>query len=249
MMSGLKLFLIASSLISPRKCAEFADAVTAGLAVQGQTGIITVDTSILTADEENFLITYGYISPPAETLMLPTSTVESLGITWGPWNQTVSEDAVVLETLDNGLVRIVSGDYFAELTPTPVANLNGTHNYQSTAASSFIGHGNAGDIEQLVAAMRVNFDTGLISEGKLQILVGDQNWSVDFDGLVQSGAVSLNPLSGQLFIDTELLSNSIDANLGGAFTGPNGEAFVGGFDLIDELNPVNEVNGLFTIER
>ena len=23
----------------------------------------------------------------------------------------------------------------------------------------------------------------------------------------------------------------------------------GGFDLVDELNPVNEVNGLFTIER
>jgi hypothetical protein len=181
--------------------------------------------------------------------MLPTTTVESLGITWGPWNQTVSEHAVVLETLDNGLVRIVSGDYFAELTPTPVASLTGSHNYQSTAASSFIGHGNTGDIEQLVAAMRVNFDTGLISEGTLQILVGDQNWSVDFDGLVQGGAVSLNPLSGQLFIDTELLSNSIDANLGGAFTGPNGEAFVGGFDLIDELNPVNEVNGLFTIER
>jgi len=230
---------------------ELAQAVEVGLADPEQTGSITVDTSpsMLTTDQENFLVAYNYIDPPAEGLMLPTKTVEYLGITWGPWNQTVSEDAVVLETLDNGLVRIVSGDYFAELTPTPVANLSGTHNYQSTAASSFIGHGNAGDIEQLVAAMRVNFDTGLISEGRLQILVGDQNWAVDFDGLVQSGAVSLNPLSGQLFIDTELLSNSIDANLGGAFTGPNGEAFVGGFDLVDELNPVNEVNGLFTIER
>jgi len=45
------------------------------------------------------------------------------------------------------------------------------------------------------------------------------------------------------------LSNSIDANLGGVFTGNGAEAFVGGFDLIDQLNEFNTVEGLYTIER
>jgi hypothetical protein len=46
-----------------------------------------------------------------------------------------------------------------------------------------------------------------------------------------------------------VLSNSIDADLGGVFTGNNAEAFVGGFDLVDQVNSLNQVNGIYTIER
>ena len=46
-----------------------------------------------------------------------------------------------------------------------------------------------------------------------------------------------------------IISNSIDANLGGIFTGIQAEAFVGGFDLNDELNVFNQVDGIYTIER
>jgi hypothetical protein len=38
-------------------------------------------------------------------------------------------------------------------------------------------------------------------------------------------------------------------NLDGVFTGADGEAFVGGFDLLDEVNGFNQVNGLYIIER
>ena len=46
-----------------------------------------------------------------------------------------------------------------------------------------------------------------------------------------------------------LISSSIEANLGGVFTGTVGEAFIGGFDIIDEMNLLNQVNGLYTIAR
>jgi hypothetical protein len=39
------------------------------------------------------------------------------------------------------------------------------------------------------------------------------------------------------------------ADLGGVFTGAEGEAFIGGFDLVDQVNLVNEVNGLHAIKR
>ena len=46
-----------------------------------------------------------------------------------------------------------------------------------------------------------------------------------------------------------LISNDIGASLDGVFTGNNAEAFVGGFDLVDEVNALNHVNGLYTIEK
>ena len=48
---------------------------------------------------------------------------------------------------------------------------------------------------------------------------------------------------------TGVISNQIDASLGGAFTGGNAEAFVGGFELLDAMNSLNNVEGIFTIER
>lgn len=61
--------------------------------------------------------------------------------------------------------------------------------------------------------------------------------------------VELNPLNGPLFDPNGLISNQIDATLGGVFTGNNAEAFVGGFDLLYSHNPGNVSEGLDTIER
>ena len=61
--------------------------------------------------------------------------------------------------------------------------------------------------------------------------------------------VELNPLNGPLFDSNGLISNQIDAKLGGVFTGNNVEAFVGGFDLLDSHNTANVIDGLDTIER
>ena len=72
---------------------------------------------------------------------------------------------------------------------------------------------------------------------------------IDFAGSVNNGMVDLNALGGTLSDPGGIISSSIDANLGGVFTGINAEAFVGGFDLIDELNQFNHVDGIYTIER
>ena len=61
--------------------------------------------------------------------------------------------------------------------------------------------------------------------------------------------LDISSIGGTLSDPGGLLSNSIDANLGGVFTGNGAEAFVGGFDLIDQLNEFNTVEGLYTIER
>ena len=130
-----------------------------------------------------------------------------------------------------------------------MAKLTGSHSYATTIISSFIGSGSAGDISDVIAGMQVDFDPGAISQGSLDILVDDQSWAIEFYGSIRHGIVDLNAVNGQLFDNSGLISNSIDANLGGVFTGDTGSAFVGGFDLIDEINSFNTVNGLYTIER
>ncbi len=97
--------------------------------------------------------------------------------------------------------------------------------------------------------MNVDFATGSIADGSLHLAVADQVWAVLFGGFTQNGSVVLNAGSGTLTDGSGLVSNAIKANLSGAFTGPNGEAFVGGFDLLDQLNPFNSVQGLYTIDR
>jgi len=89
----------------------------------------------------------------------------------------------------------------------------------------------------------------VITDGNLDVMAGDQVWSIGFEGLINQGLVELDATSGSLFDAGGMISNQVDANLGGVFTGNNAEAFVGGFDLLDELNEFNHVNGLFTIER
>jgi len=183
------------------------------------------------------------------SLTRPAQTIQSRGVSWGQWDQPLDNNWLAVEQIDGELVRISTNQFFAEVTPTPIANLVGNHGYRTGLASSFFGTGSGGAISDLAASMQVNFDTGAISEGSLQVLSGDQSWAVSFDGLVSQGMVELNPLNGQLFDSNGLISNQIDAKLGGVFTGNNAEAFVGGFDLLDAHNPANVIEGLYTIER
>ena len=72
---------------------------------------------------------------------------------------------------------------------------------------------------------------------------------MDFGGSVNAGLVDLNATGGLLIDSSGMLSDVINAELGGVFTGNSAEVFVGGFDLTDALNSINTVDGIYTIER
>ena len=80
-------------------------------------------------------------------------------------------------------------------------------------------------------------------------VVGSQTWEIDFAGSINNGLVDLNSLGGTLSNLGGLISSSIEANLGGVFTGIGADAFVGGFDLIDDMNQLNQVDGIYIIKR
>lgn len=182
-------------------------------------------------------------------LATPESSLETHDTDWGTWNNPVEENWMTVNAVADG-VELQAGDHFAIIDPTPNANLTGTGSYSTGLASSFIGSGSAGDVTQVVAGMNVDFNTGIISGGSLQVAVdGSQAWEIDFAGSVNNGFVDLNAIGGTLSDPGCIISSSIEADLGGVFTGAGAEAFVGGFDLIDEMNQFNEVDGIYTIER
>jgi hypothetical protein len=188
--------------------------------------------------------------PAGAPLQTADTSVDQYDIGWGAWENPVEQNWVTVETQQDGTAALSTDDYLATVNPTPVANLQGSASYASGPASSFIGSGSAGVVTDLVAAMDVDFNSGAISNGNLQVQVaGSEVWSLGFDGAIANGNVQLDAIGGQLRQQGSVVSDAIDANLGGVFTGPQGEAFVGGFDMVDQLNLVNEVNGLYTIER
>ena len=161
----------------------------------------------------------GNFGTNSSRIQKPALTIDAASISWGKWNNRVDENFVVVTQQDDGLVRVATSEYFAQVNPTPVAKLTGSHSYATTIISSFIGSGSAGDISDVIAGMQVDFDPGAISQGSLDILVDDQSWAIEFDGSIRHGIVDLNAVNGQLFDNSGLISNSIDANLGGVSLG------------------------------
>ncbi|MFN3237958.1 MAG: hypothetical protein ACE37D_12975, partial [Pseudomonadales bacterium] len=191
-----------------------------------------------------------FTGEPGAPLQVAESSVDQHDIGWGAWDNPIDQNWVTVEAQANGTTTLATDDYLATVNPTPVANLQGTASYASSPASSFVGSGSGGVVTDLVAAMDVDFNSGAISNGSLQVEVaGSELWSVGFDGSVANGNVQLDATGGQLSQFGNQVSDSVSADLGGVFTGPAGEAFVGGFDLLNQTNPLNAVNGLFTIEK
>jgi hypothetical protein len=189
-------------------------------------------------------------APEPEPAPAPEPTQEQLDVTWGAWDNPASGNWVVVEQADNSLVTLSTSDYLASINPTPVAALHGSAVYASGPASGFIGSGSAGEVTQVLAGLNVDFDSGAISEGRLRVTVGEtQIWTLGFAGQLDAGVVTLNATAGELLQAGTVISDQIQADLGGVFTGSNADAFVGGFDLFDKLDAINEVNGLYTIER
>ena len=110
-------------------------------------------------------------------LMRATSdnaTSEDFSISWGKWDRSIDSNWGVVTRVNESLTVVSTSKYFAEVNPTPVANLKGNASYGSGLVSSSIGNGSAGEISSLLATMVVNFDTGTITNGSLQINVADQ---------------------------------------------------------------------------
>ncbi len=184
-------------------------------------------------------------APPVD----PTPTVLPALINWGSWNNPVPLDVVQFIESTDGSVKITTSDFFADVNPAPVANLTGNFQYASSSAA-FVGHGNTGAISNVAVSMGVDFDSGAIFDGTLDVQVPDQTWSVQFGGAISGFAANLDLIGGQILGGGTIpISTSITGSMGGIFAGAEGETFVGGFELLDAVNSLNTVEGIYAVDR
>jgi len=169
---------------------------------------------------------------------------EDLTVGWGNWNNAFQSWTGDIVTDANTL--------FASLQLTPklvIKKMTGSYQYQDSTGSGY-GQGlSAGAFSSVDAEFYVDFDTGDISDGHLEVTSGSgpEAWHLHFDGAISNGNVTLTPDLDSMTINTVPVIDGA-ANLGGAFTGANANGFVGAFEMLDNTT-LNGVQGLFTLQK
>ena len=179
---------------------------------------------------------------------------ENLTVDWGDWNNsTIANLSGAIETDANNLFAGL------QLTPEFVINqLKGEWRYGLSDGSGYGTGSSAGTFSDVDARFDMDFDDGTITNGHLEVISGTvaQKWHLHFNGVINALGVRLDPDYGSLTITDVGTSANVpliggaSANLGGAFTGANGNGFVGAFDLRDSAPTTpNSVQGVFTLQK
>lgn len=179
---------------------------------------------------------------------------DDVAVDWGNWNNpTIANLTGALETDANTLFNTL------QLTPEfVIKQLEGYWRYAESAGSGYSTGLSAGSFSGVDAQFDVDFDSGDIRNGHLEVTAGtvEKRWHVHFDGTISNGSVTLTADEESLTVTDVLTSANVplvgdkEANLGGAFTGADGSGFVGAFDLRDSapITP-NSVQGVFTLQK
>ncbi len=179
---------------------------------------------------------------------------DDVAVDWGNWNNTTIANLTgALESDANTLFNTL------QLTPEfVIKQLEGYWRYAESEGSGYGSGFSAGSFSDVDAQFDVDFDTGDINNGHLEVTAGTvaKRWHVHFDGTISNGSVTLTAEEESLTVTDVLTSANVplvgdkEANLGGAFTGADGSGFVGAFDLRDSapITP-NSVQGVFTLQK
>ena len=182
---------------------------------------------------------------------------------WGRWNTALGTARVQTNFFDPGIgVDVGPSVFFANVTPTPVANLPRTGQTSFGGSAAFLGAGGGSfadgrvDLDDLTVSFDLDFASGAISEGFLFATysgVEDSvNWSAQFEGFL-NGAItdlSLTSLALSEGSGPPLPLEMGTSNLTGLLTGPAGQRHAGAFSLQYEDEGLFEsVEGLWVIDR
>ena len=135
-----------------------------------------------------------------------------------------------------------------------------------TDYSQCIGFADDGLVQKLTGQFDVNFGTGAITNGNLNIEVSDDisfgifgaeqgtaisTWDVNFSGQMESGKpeFATNSVNGTITDNTgSQISNQVIGNVGGIFVDP-GDIFAGGYNLGTADGTDKHASGVFTLDK
>lgn len=182
---------------------------------------------------------------------------------WGRWNTGLGTARVQTNFFDPGLgVDVGPSVFFANVTPTPVANLPRTGLASFGGPAVFLGAGGGSiaigrtDLDDLSVSFDLDFTSGAISDGFLFVTYSGMedsvNWSAGFEGFLNGAITDLSLTSLALSEGTgpPLPLDIGSSNLTGVLTGPAGQRHAGAFSFqFEEEGLFESVEGLWVIDR
>lgn len=173
------------------------------------------------------------------------------GVDWGIWDANSTTPLrlyPVWDSLEN--TSIEQPALWFSGVPTRSADLGELSGNTEFALTAAIGLDNQGNqLNSASGSFTVNFDRGDISHGNLQFGYTDgSHWQADFTGDIRStygyNAIADIELTGGYHDAASL--NLESSHIAGIFSGSEGEAFLGGFNLYDSQG--GQALGAFVLE-
>ncbi len=236
-------FKIEPLLENPRQAQPF-QALTLGqrgVAISnGRTNTISRATPVISTDSN------GIVTANKGAVSHFSQNIGGYPVGWGRWNSyTISPslDGLPTAAIDkNGLLwstyKATSNDVIA----TRIGEVRYDNMVDSLAQSSM------GKVSNLAVQMEVDFGSGQVSKGLISANVPDHTWIGVFDGKVSNGKLALDFNGGALVNSNTGIKSNATGNIAGDFIGDKGQAITGGFNMVDEANNGNQIEGLFLID-
>ncbi len=169
----------------------------------------------------------------------------SHSVSWGMWQGTVAPVYSYESSFDPKDFSVIDKDVYWSTVDLPSGGLPGTGIAHYSNVLGFLGEGQgaANAVTNMYMDLGVNFNTAQV-DGKIHIYNTD-TWYLDVSGSISSTGplLYMNVDSGK-FNNVAGVNGYVDA----AFTGTNGNALLGMFDVEQTSNTNNFVEGMFLVD-
>ncbi|MBI5461682.1 MAG: FecR domain-containing protein [Gammaproteobacteria bacterium] len=173
---------------------------------------------------------------------------------WGSWDGNVNPVEIQTDPTDPAIKDLAHAPFhWATMLPTDpgiIAARTGSVAYNTV----IVAHGGGSGGGSLTPAnvmfnAQVNFDTGAVTNGNLNIYNGPEIWNVGFGGKVVGNIVDVQVDSAVSSVGVSTVGNprAVEGDMGLAFTGNNGQAIGGGFALQAIGSPSTHVEGILLV--
>jgi len=189
----------------------------------------------------------GDVTADVDAVSRFSQNIGGYPVGWGRWNSysasPISGGVLAPVTDDNGLLWSTYQATDSDIVESRIGEVRYDTAVDGLAQSSM------GTVSNMAVQMDVDFTSGQISNGAISAQVPDHTWVGVFDGQISNGKLGLNFNGGSLVNANSDISSHVSGNIQGDFVGNNAEGITGGFNMVEDANNNNQIEGLFLIER
>lgn len=170
-------------------------------------------------------------------------------VTWGIWNASATQPIHLYKDPANpqSFSTTPGSVYWITAEAAELSSLVGSATFTTTG--DVLGSGSGGPITGIAGRFDVNFGTGTVSNGQLDLNTPNESWQAQFVGQYQNAQAIMKVYDGALIGSAATSCTScVSGSLSGVFVKP-GDAFAGGFNLYRSDNPAAYVQGVMLMER